>query len=802
IAAFPTLTTGTSPSITVASTAGGATLDYFFDFNQNGVFNDAGEVFSATLTSASQAVPVTIPPGATLGSTFARFRISTAGGLGPTGPAADGEVEDYAVTIEAPAVPGTLSIAAVDATKAEGNGGSTAFTFQVTRTGGSDGAVGATWDVIGFGGNPADTADFGGSFPSAAVAFADGDSVAKTVTVLVDGDLTFEPNETFRVVLSSPTGGATFGTTTADGTIQNDDAAVVVDPIGTGTALSGAGQVALAWVPDPTNMTTRVVRKTGSYPTDENDGTNVYEGTDTSVVDDDGGSLAAGTYFYSFFATNGLGVYAAPVNAGAEGTVVNASGLAPTLATTSDRSIGALDFADGDKDGTLRAAEASGALVVDVRGAASNGEGDMLTATLDAPISGTFSFETLITTPSVLNQEWSLQLSLDDGGAASVDLGFRYGYLFARADGGAWKVVASLLAANTQYKLSVVMDTTSGDVEIFWNEDRRQTLSSSLSQVSQMVLKNIGDANVDLQYGLDDVRVITGTPAFYTPTVGGAGISAADLNSNILLGSSERTFATVTLDDADEDGTLLGAIDTGQLALAVGNEATTSEKDGIVAAFDSAISGLFTFETEFTTPSLVNQDWSMQVGLEDGAGNAINMGFRFRYLFLRNDANTSWSVVQSLLSPSTTYKLSVVVNTTAGTADYYIDDVLTARVGETTSLTGLSQVRFTNLGSAASDLEYRIDNLRVVAGDVFAPLPSIVVLSASEESEADLPVAGQALGALVDAGKAVQVARPLVVASGGGVSAASESGDDGNARTDDEYEQLTDEVFADLGGDV
>ena len=192
----------------------------------------------------------------------------------------------------------------------------------------------------------------------------------------------------------------------------------------------------------------------------------------------------------------------------------------------------------------------------------------------------------------------------------------------------------------------------------------------------------------------------------------------------------------------------------------------------------------------------------MQVGLEDGAGNAINMGFRFRYLFLRNDANTSWSVVQSLLSPSTTYKLSVVVNTTAGTADYYIDDVLTARVGETTSLTGLSQVRFTNLGSAASDLEYRIDNLRVVAGDVFAPLPSIVVLSASEESEADLPVAGQALGALVDAGKAVQVARPLVVASGGGVSAASESGDDGNARTDDEYEQLTDEVFADLGGDV
>ncbi|MFO0750754.1 MAG: GEVED domain-containing protein [Myxococcota bacterium] len=43
--------------------------------------------------------PFDVPVGASLGVTFARFRISAAGGLNPTGPAASGEVEDYQVTI-------------------------------------------------------------------------------------------------------------------------------------------------------------------------------------------------------------------------------------------------------------------------------------------------------------------------------------------------------------------------------------------------------------------------------------------------------------------------------------------------------------------------------------------------------------------------------------------------------------------------------------------------------------------------------------------------------------------------------
>jgi hypothetical protein len=42
---------------------------------------------------------VNVPPTANLGNTFARFRISSAGGLGSSGAAADGEVEDHLITV-------------------------------------------------------------------------------------------------------------------------------------------------------------------------------------------------------------------------------------------------------------------------------------------------------------------------------------------------------------------------------------------------------------------------------------------------------------------------------------------------------------------------------------------------------------------------------------------------------------------------------------------------------------------------------------------------------------------------------
>ncbi len=118
---IPALTRDQIVAVDVVSSAGGGVLNYFVDFNQNGNFTDAGESFTATLSGGAESVNITVPVGATLGNTIARFRISTAGGLSSVGPAADGEVEDYQVTIndvpppvdtldfgDAPATYGTL----------------------------------------------------------------------------------------------------------------------------------------------------------------------------------------------------------------------------------------------------------------------------------------------------------------------------------------------------------------------------------------------------------------------------------------------------------------------------------------------------------------------------------------------------------------------------------------------------------------------------------------------------------------------------------------------------------------------
>ncbi|MFO1163284.1 MAG: Calx-beta domain-containing protein [Reyranellaceae bacterium] len=122
--------------------------------------------------------------------------------------------------------PAILSIAALNAIRDEGNGGLTGFTFMVTRTGRTDVAASASWAVTGSGANPGNAADFAGALPSGGVSFA-ANETSKTVTVNVSGDTVVEANETFTVTLSGASSGATIGTATAGGTIQNDDRSTV-----------------------------------------------------------------------------------------------------------------------------------------------------------------------------------------------------------------------------------------------------------------------------------------------------------------------------------------------------------------------------------------------------------------------------------------------------------------------------------------------------------------------------------------------------------------------------------------------
>ncbi|RLS40497.1 MAG: hypothetical protein DWH81_07130, partial [Planctomycetota bacterium] len=97
------LTPGTNARLGVRASQAGR-LDVFIDFNGNGVFesNERTTPVGGLLVNAgSNVVNVSVPDTASLGQRGARFRLSSTGGLGATGMAPDGEVEDYFVTLGA-----------------------------------------------------------------------------------------------------------------------------------------------------------------------------------------------------------------------------------------------------------------------------------------------------------------------------------------------------------------------------------------------------------------------------------------------------------------------------------------------------------------------------------------------------------------------------------------------------------------------------------------------------------------------------------------------------------------------------
>lgn len=114
-----------------------------------------------------------------------------------------------------PAVP-VVSVA--DAKVTEGNAGNSSLVFPVTLSAPSATSVTVAYTTAGI------TATAGSDFTQASgtITFAPGET-AKSVTIVVTGDFTVEPDETLALKLSAPTG-ATLGTATGTGTIVNDDA--------------------------------------------------------------------------------------------------------------------------------------------------------------------------------------------------------------------------------------------------------------------------------------------------------------------------------------------------------------------------------------------------------------------------------------------------------------------------------------------------------------------------------------------------------------------------------------------------
>lgn len=143
-----------------------------------------------------------------------------------------------AITLANPTASGTINtddttfaIVATDASKNEGNTGTTPFTFVITRAGVTTGTASVNLVVTGTAGpNAANGADFGmtfgtnfgTAFPHATALFA-AHQTTVIVTINVKGDIAVEQNEGFTVTLSKPSSGATIVTLSALGTIINDD---------------------------------------------------------------------------------------------------------------------------------------------------------------------------------------------------------------------------------------------------------------------------------------------------------------------------------------------------------------------------------------------------------------------------------------------------------------------------------------------------------------------------------------------------------------------------------------------------
>jgi len=190
------------------------------DFGSASTFGTV--TFAAGETAATVTVLVAADAAPELDESFDVTLVNASAGLAPGTMSASGIIRNDDLSV---------SIAALSAVRAEGNAGTTPFTFLVTLTGETTVAQSVDYAVSFTGGDPAVSSDFAGNaFATGTVAFAPGET-ARTVVVNVAGDVVKEANETFAVTLANPTAGVTIGTASATGTILNDDVLPSLPPV-------------------------------------------------------------------------------------------------------------------------------------------------------------------------------------------------------------------------------------------------------------------------------------------------------------------------------------------------------------------------------------------------------------------------------------------------------------------------------------------------------------------------------------------------------------------------------------------
>ena len=136
----------------------------------------------------------------------------------------DGQASSAAVVHVVGAAAPPVATIATGPTAAEGNSGSTPLTFTVNLSAAAGSAVTVDWATAN---GTATTADLDYTAASGTLTIPAG-STSGTFNVTVAGDTKYEASETFTVTLSNPVNATLGATTSATGTITNDDAAPTV----------------------------------------------------------------------------------------------------------------------------------------------------------------------------------------------------------------------------------------------------------------------------------------------------------------------------------------------------------------------------------------------------------------------------------------------------------------------------------------------------------------------------------------------------------------------------------------------
>ncbi|GGD83830.1 hypothetical protein GCM10011514_54780 [Emticicia aquatilis] len=229
---------GLSKSITINNASTSFKINSFAAFissSKGGSVATNGNVtFVGTLVGGGTATAtVNVPSTGTVTTPLTRETNNVVNGLSFTGTALDGvyvtslaiqtsasvqfvELDHINFTTQA-VVTNQFSIN--DVSQNEGNSGTTNFTFTVTR---SNNTAASSVQVQSSNGTATSGSDYT-AFPLTTLNFTAGGALTQTVNVVVNGDATVEPDETFIMTLSNPTGGVLLDAT-GTGTILDDDA--------------------------------------------------------------------------------------------------------------------------------------------------------------------------------------------------------------------------------------------------------------------------------------------------------------------------------------------------------------------------------------------------------------------------------------------------------------------------------------------------------------------------------------------------------------------------------------------------